>query len=208
MNSPKHTSPKNTFEKFFPVNAVDYCFELWQKHNFKFVISKKRNSKLGDYRYHHLHKSHTITVNGDLNKFSFTVTFIHEVAHLVAGVTHGRNIAPHGIEWKLTFKLLMQPILNNTVFPPDVLVPLQLYLKNAGASSCSDPQLLKALQQYDHWHEGVVYLSDISIEEKFIFNKRVFKKLERRRTRTLCLDLENNKRYLIAEVAKVSRFVQ
>lgn len=198
-------NPLATFEKFFPAEAVQYCFELWQKHNFKFIISKKRSSKLGDYKYHFVNKSHTITVNGDLNKFSFTVTYIHEIAHLVAGVEYGRKILPHGKEWKLVFKEIMSPILHNKVFPPDVLVPLQLYLKNAGASSCSDPQLLKALQQYDHWHEGVVYLSDIKQGEKFEFNKRIFTKQELRRTRALCLDLGNNKRYLIAEIAKVSR---
>jgi hypothetical protein len=198
-------SPLTTFEKFFPPEAVTYCFELWQKHNFKFIISKKRSSKLGDYRYHFIDKSHTITVNGDLNKFSFTVTFIHEVAHLVAGVEYGRKILPHGTEWKATFKSIMQPILHNKVFPPDVLVPLQLYLKNAGASSCSDPQLLKALQQYDHWNEGIVYLSNIEINETFEFNKRVFKKLEIRRTRSLCVDVVTNKKYLVAEVAKVSK---
>ena len=205
MSVPKQTSPMHTFEKFFPTEAVEYCFELWKKHNFKFIISKKRSSKLGDYRYSFVDKSHTITVNGDLNKFSFTVTFIHEVAHLVAGVEYGRKKLPHGTEWKATFKSLMLPILHNKVFPPDVLVPLQLYLKNAGASSCSDPQLLKALQQYDHWHDGLVYLSDIQEGELFEFNKRVFRKHELRRTRALCVDVSNDKRYLIAEVAKVSR---
>ncbi|MEY3416499.1 MAG: hypothetical protein RL060_610 [Bacteroidota bacterium] len=207
MNTPKHTSPISTFEKFFPTEAVAYCFQLWQQHNFKFIVSKKRSSKLGDYRYNFIDKTHTITVNSDLNKFSFTVTYIHEVAHLVAGVDFGRKIAPHGTEWKATFKAIMQPLLHNKVFPPDVLVPLQLYLKNAGASSCSDPQLLKALQQYDHWHEGIVYLADILLGETFEFNKRVFKKQELRRTRSLCIDMSTNKRYLIAEVAKVSRKV-
>jgi hypothetical protein len=52
-----------------------------------------------------------------------------------------------------------------------------------------------------------VYLADILLGETFEFNKRVFKKQELRRTRSLCIDMSTNKRYLIAEVAKVSRKV-
>jgi hypothetical protein len=37
------------------------------------------------------------------------MTLIHEIAHLVAFEKYGRNIKPHGQEWKHTFQQLMVP---------------------------------------------------------------------------------------------------
>ncbi len=37
---------------------------------------------LGDYRNSHAGKGHRISVNGNLNKYSFLITLLHELAHL------------------------------------------------------------------------------------------------------------------------------
>ena len=50
------------------------------------------------------YKDHKVTFNEALaneNFNAFTITLIHEVAHLAAHIKHGRgNIRPHGIEWQ------------------------------------------------------------------------------------------------------------
>jgi predicted SprT family Zn-dependent metalloprotease len=38
------------------------------------------------------------------------ITLIHEISHLVAFEKFGRNIKPHGNEWKYSFQRLMIPI--------------------------------------------------------------------------------------------------
>jgi len=71
------------FERFLPPGSANYCHDLWRKHGFEFKIKKGRKTKLGDYRYDPRQKKHTITINNDLNSYSFLITYLHEVAHLI-----------------------------------------------------------------------------------------------------------------------------
>lgn len=200
---PEKKDPKEVFYNYLPAAAVDYCFQLWIKHDFHFKVSRKRNTKLGDYRYYINEKSHTITVNGDLNPFSFLVTYLHEVAHLLVTVNHKRNVDPHGDEWKSEFKKVADPMLNTTVFPSFILTAFKKYLYNPKASSCSDPELLKALNYFDEESDDK-YLGDVEAGKIFIFNNRQFVKESVRRTRVLCKELQTGKKYLISKMAKVN----
>lgn len=193
-----------TLQKYLPDNAVHYCFDLWKQHPFHFKIARRRNSKLGDYRYDPVSKSNYISVNGDLNPYNFLVTYVHEVAHLVTYATHGRIKNPHGKEWKRTFSQLMEPLLSDLVFPADLLPVLKNHLSNPKASSCSDPDLYRALRTYDQKH-GFQLLSEIASGESFIFHNRLFEKGSLRRTRVLCKEVNTGKRYLIPQVALVEK---
>ena len=66
-----------------PDDAVHYCLELWTSIPFNFKVKNNRTTKLGDYRYDRRNGAHSITVNMDLNEYSFLITYIHEVAHLL-----------------------------------------------------------------------------------------------------------------------------
>jgi predicted SprT family Zn-dependent metalloprotease len=44
------------------------------------------------------------------------MTLIHEI-HLVAFEKYGRNIKPHGQEWKHTFQQLMVPYIDQKIIP-------------------------------------------------------------------------------------------
>ena len=108
------------FEKHLPDNAVHYCFDLWKKYQFDFKISRKRQSKLGDFKFHLRLSRQVITINTDLNPFSFLITYIHEVAHLQVYQNGEGRSSPHGIPWKKNFRELLSPMLNDLVFPPDI----------------------------------------------------------------------------------------
>ncbi|MFY0607120.1 MAG: SprT-like domain-containing protein [Cyclobacteriaceae bacterium] len=190
------------FKRFVPTEAVSYCAKLLDYFGFEFQIKNSRQTKLGDYRYQPNLKKHTITINNDLNKYSFLVTYLHEVAHLVTYKDHGRKAAPHGAEWKLNFQKVAQPVLNEKVYPPEVLMALRNYFKNPKAASCSDPVLYKVLKQFDGATDKIT-LSKIAIGQEFNFNGKVYKKLEKKRTRSVCSELSSNRRYLISEVAAV-----
>ncbi|QSE98634.1 SprT-like domain-containing protein [Fulvivirga lutea] len=187
--------------KFIPEPAVNYCYELWVNYDFKLSIKKKRQSKLGDYKYDPRTKKHYITVNNDLNPYSFLITYIHEVAHLVTFKTHGRKVSPHGAEWKNEFKRLMLPLLNTSIFPDDVLRSLANYLKNPKASSCNDHALTKMLSKYDQTNG--VFLDEIPQGEVFKLGKRKFKKESLRRTRFVCVEIPSGRKYLISKSALV-----
>lgn len=193
---------REVFEKFIPETAVSYCNKLYEKLGFEFKVKKARQTKLGDYRYEPYSDRHTITINNDLNPFSFLVTYLHEVAHLIAFKKYGNRVAPHGKEWKQCFVEVAQPMLSEEVFDPRVLAALNRYFANPKASSCSDPVLYNILKKFDG--KEVLQLQDIPIGGVFSFNKRAFKKLEKKRTRSICLELESNRKYAIAEIAEIA----
>lgn len=194
----------NLLNDHVPENAVHYAYDLWATHQFSFKVTKKRNSKYGDYRYDPKTGIHKISVNGDLNKFAFLVTFLHEVAHLVTCKVSGRRVDPHGKEWKRNFQLLMLPMLNNLVFPDDILGVLKPHMENPKATSSADHRLSACLRKYDE-EKGLVHLGEISPGTIFKLNTRIFKKETKRRTRILCEEIKSGKKYLISQIALVER---
>jgi len=195
-------SYRNVFERFVPIHAVYYCLDLWWDYKFEFKITKGRQTKLGDYRFHPVKKVHVVSVNNNLNPFAFLITYIHEVAHLVVYNEHKHRVSPHGQEWKNAFKKLMLPMLRADVFPDDILRVLARHMKNPKASSYSDPKLIVTLNRYDKDQSGIL-LSQLNVNDQFIFNKRLFNKIELRRTRVLCEEIKTGKKYLISQTAKV-----
>lgn len=193
---------RKVFERFVPTAAVSYCLDLWWDYRFEFKITKGRQTKLGDYRFHPVKKAHVVSVNNNLNPFAFLITYIHEVAHLVVYNEHKNRVSPHGGEWKSAFQQLMLPMLRDDVFPDDILRVLARHMKNPKASSYSDPRLIAVLSLYDKDQKGIL-LSEVKTNEQFIFNKRHFTKLELRRTRVVCKEEKTGKRYLISQTAKV-----
>ena len=149
-----------SFERHVPENAVHYCYDLWALHQFEFKIARKRNTKLGDFRYNPNQKRQRISINHDLNQYAFLITYIHEVAHLINFQEKGQQIAPHGKAWKAHFKALLKPMMNDLVFPPSVLGPLQRHMKNPKASSGADLLLYRALKKYDE-SNGLISLSEV-----------------------------------------------
>jgi hypothetical protein len=190
------------FQKYLPENAALYCFKIWKDSHFHFKITRKRQSKLGDYSFSP-EKGHQVTVNQDLNPYAFLITFLHEVAHYQVFSTYKRRKAPHGKEWKKFFQELMLPVLNETVFPADVLGSLRKYMANPKASSCADPALMKELRKYNKNENQLVLLSELPEGNVFSFQGRQFRKIEKRRTRVLCEEVATKKRYLISGIAEV-----
>lgn len=192
---------QNTIKRYVPEATVSYCSELWLLHKFRFIVKKKRSSKQGDYTFDRVLNQHTITVNGDLNSYSFLITYLHEVAHLITGVRCGFSVKPHGEEWKSSFREVLYPILREEVFPPDIIAPLYDYIGNPGATSCSDVDLLKALSQYDE--HKLAFLSEVKMTETFRFNKKIFRIDSIARTRALCTELSTKQKYYIPLAAQV-----
>ena len=189
-----------------PYNAVRYVRSLWEEHPFSFEISKSRNSCLGNYRYQH--HTHTISVNHDLNPYSFLITLVHEIAHQRVHIAHmslKRRPDPHGSAWKEEFKRLIFPLLSEDVFPLSILAPLSKHMINPPASSTRDQLLMASLRLFDNKElENEKTLGELTIGSHFVFNKRIFKKLEDRRSRVLCEELQSKKKYTIPKLAEVS----
>ena len=192
----------NLLSQYLPEMALPYCVELWHHYQFEFRLSKKRTTKLGDYRFDLRSGMHFVSVNKDLNQYNFLITYIHEIAHCVNVIENGRKVSPHGIEWKNAFRNLMIPLLNPDIFPDDILRPLARHMKNPKASSQSDKHLVLALRKYDPKDDSTLLL-DVPDGVSFKLKEREFKKLQVRRSRVLCLEKCSGRNYLISGIATV-----
>ncbi|MBS9522412.1 transcription elongation protein SprT [Litoribacter alkaliphilus] len=195
------------FVDHVPGDAAGYCFDLWKEDPFRFVISRSRSSKLGDFRYRRDRDVQTITINYDLNPYQFLITYIHEVAHHRVYRDFGLGVRPHGPEWKMVFRKLLAPMLSDLVFPKDILIPLKRHMLNPKASSGADVFLSRELKKYDlSFQEGLnrpLFLTDIKVGQSFSLRGRVFTKEDTRRTRVVCLEVASGRKYLISLNAEV-----
>ncbi len=189
--------------KFIPQQAVHYLADFFFQSPLMLKVTRSRLSKYGDYRAPFGNHGHRISVNGDLNPYAFLLTLVHELAHYKVQVNHGSQVKPHGKEWKNEFKNLMMPLLNSEVFPAEVLKQIRTYMLNPKASTCSDPVLFAVLNKFNK--NPVTYLTDIEYGKPFAFKGRVYKRLEKRRTRFKCMQLPENKYVLINGVAEVQK---
>jgi hypothetical protein len=192
----------DTLAKFLPDHAVKPAFELIVTHGVHLKIVNERSTRHGDYRKG-LSGKHEITVNGSLNKYRFLITLIHEIAHLVAFEKYGRNIKPHGHEWKHTFQQLMVPYIRPEIFPNQILPLLARHFRNPSASSDTDTTLSLALKQFDQQNDKN-YVFEIPYGSVFrIKNGKVFKKIAVRTKRYECLEISSGRLYLFNPNAEV-----
>ncbi|WP_020530676.1 SprT-like domain-containing protein [Flexithrix dorotheae] len=186
-----------------PEQAVDILADWIIEYRIQVVITRERKTKRGSYYAPHNGRGHKITINHNLNQYSFLITFVHEVAHLLTWEQHKNRVAPHGKEWKRNFQELIYPMLNGGFFPNDIYDSLSEYMRNPGASSCSNPQLIKVLENYDE-NNGYTYLEDLPDNSIFrLEDGRVFKKLEKLRKNYRCKEITTGRLYYVSPIAKV-----
>jgi hypothetical protein len=207
LKKPKYSDRNKIAEaldRFLPEGCSEIIAEYIGDYNVKFKISKPRQTKLGDYRKNPNENYHRISVNGDLNKYSFLVTTLHEFAHLTTFEKYGFRVKPHGKEWKSEFQYFLLKFINMGIFPEGLENALMNYTLNPKATSCSDPELLKELRKYSD-SEVSPMLEELANGDLFLFQNRIFEKIQKRRTRVKCRDVEKDKFYLITAVAEVKR---
>ncbi|RZK82169.1 MAG: sprT domain-containing protein, partial [Pedobacter sp.] len=106
--------------QYMPLGAAPVIARWIDYFQCEFKISKSRSTKLGDYRHPFNGVGHKISVNNNLNQYSFLVTTVHEFAHLLTWNDHKNKVKPHGEEWKKNFKRMMVPFIDQQVFPEDI----------------------------------------------------------------------------------------
>ena len=189
-------------ERYIPEAAVDSTFVLIRSNNVHLKIVNERVTRHGDYRKLP-NGEHQITVNANLNRFRFFITLIHEIAHLVTFKKYGRNIKPHGKEWKFIFQQLMLPFIRPEIFPYQLLPLLALHFKNPKATSDTDSRLSLALKQYDPANDKN-YIFEIPFGANFrLYNGKIFKRGKQRVKRFECMEVATGRIYLFNPNAEV-----
>lgn len=187
---------------FVVEGSENYLVQLLIDFKVQLKITRPRSTKFGDYRPPSAGKGHRITVNGNLNKYAFTVTLVHEIAHLVAFEKHGNRHQPHGVEWKNHFKTLLMPLLEAPLFPRNIRIAALRYIQNPSASSCTDPLLFRSLHLTDN--ENLLLLERLPLNTVFVLeNGRIFIKGEKLRRWYRCVEFKTGKIFRISGVALV-----
>ncbi|MDE3252979.1 MAG: SprT-like domain-containing protein [Bacteroidota bacterium] len=188
--------PEGSFEK------VVYYIHHYKVH---LTISKQRKSVLGDYRHAGWGGNHRISINGNLNKYEFLITLLHELAHLLAYEQHRNRVEPHGKEWKHIYSGLLMDFVASKLFPADIEQALQKSIHNPSATANGETDLLLVLRKYNPVRkEGVQVMTEVP--EGALFqteNGKIFRKGAKRRKRFECTEIKTGLLYTFSPVTEV-----
>ncbi|MEO6949936.1 MAG: hypothetical protein ABI123_09935 [Ginsengibacter sp.] len=200
---PKIHSPLAALDNYLPENAFESVEPYIVHHKIHLTITRERVSILGNYKKS-TNKNHAITVNGNLNKYSFLITLLHELGHLLAFEKFGNKIIAHGTEWKNEYGNILADFIGKNIFPRDIEKELIKTLNNPGATSCAETSLLRVLKKYDTPVPGVFLLEDLPEGSVFrVKNGKTYKKGKKLRKRFLCQEIATSRMYLFSPVAEV-----
>ena len=197
---------KELLGSYLPAEAVEPVLELLKEHRIHLIITRNRISKLGDFKPGNAKRSHTITVNGSLNKYSFLLVFLHELSHFFVYEQCGHRVRPHGKEWKQQFGAIVRKAVQDGMFHPSLENELTAYSYRVKATGMADIALSMALAKFDGDNAfiGWPFLDELPRDVVFqTMNGRTFVKEEKVRTRYRCLCVDSKRRYLISHLARV-----
>ncbi|MEJ7683497.1 MAG: SprT-like domain-containing protein [Segetibacter sp.] len=115
MSKTEH--PLQALVEYLPPDTFLPVAAYLQQYKVHLTITRERKSILGDYRNAHNNHNHRISVNENLNTWSFLVTLLHELAHLLTFEKYGNKVQSHGREWKILFGQLLAQFIKSKVFP-------------------------------------------------------------------------------------------
>jgi len=203
------STDKDILRSYIPEKSIDAVFDLLDLFPIKLKIVKPRKRIHGSYRKPKTKTdSHLITVNSNLNLYTFLITLLHEIAHLQAYINY--KSLGHGDDWKNCFAALLKQFIALNVFPDDVKSALKKHIQNIKSSDFLDIYLTKTLQEYDK--KSLLFRETLTLEELpeksiFLFGNKKMEKQTLIRKYYLCKELKTNKLYRCHPLMSVSLLV-
>ena len=142
----KKEYPIHTLQDYLPKGSYEPVLEFLRLYKVHLTITRERSTVLGDYRHAVDNQHHRISVNGNLHQYSFLITLIHELAHLVTFMQFGNRVSSHGREWKNIYAQLLSQFLQKQIFPADIQKAIEQSMHNLPASSCADENLQRVYE--------------------------------------------------------------
>jgi predicted SprT family Zn-dependent metalloprotease len=201
---PKKEAPLVYLQQFIPEGSASLVFAYLNKYKVHLTITRQRKTVLGDYRHATLFQHHRISINGNMNKYAFVITIIHELGHLITFMQYGNSVQSHGKEWKGAYRKILEDFIHLNIFPEDIVKSLKKSLHNLPASSCADDDLIRVLKKYDQHPTDLLMIEQIHEGQLFrLDNGQVFKRGKKVRKRFECTELATGKLYLFSPVYEV-----
>ena len=197
--------PLQALANYLPVGAFEPVVQLIHQYKVHLTVTRARKSVLGDYRHPFMGSNHKITVNGNLNKYEFLITLLHELAHLLCFEQHRNRVEAHGKEWKNIYGSLLKAFIDLNLFPDDITKSLKKTLLNPAATANGETALLLVLRRYNPLKKaGVVVLAHLADGTLFKEIKgRTFRKIKLRRKRIECIEIATGNIYLFSALSEV-----
>lgn len=201
---PKEESPLSGLNAFIPEGCFPEVVSYLRQYKVHLTVTRERKSILGNYRNSIPGRNHRISVNGNLNKYAFLITLLHELAHLLAYEKYGNSILPHGRQWKHEYTTILSSFLARKIFPADIEKAILLNLEDPAASNCADVPLTRVLRKYDNGKKAMVFVEEISEGGLFkLKDGKIFSRGEKVKKRFKCREVATGKMYLFSPVYEV-----
>ena len=201
---PKKEVPITQLQDYLPPGTYDAVLAYLRQYKVHLTVARERKSILGDYRHSTHHANHRISVNGNLNTYSFLITLLHELAHLLTFEQFGNKVLAHGREWKMIYAKMLAQFIQHKIFPADIEAELLRSLQNPAASTCAEDGLLRILRKYDAKESHHRLVEELAIQDLFrTSDGRIFKKGEKLRKRYKCVEVKTGTVYLFSPVYEV-----
>jgi hypothetical protein len=197
--------PMKALADYLPEASFEPVVQYIHYYKVHLTVTKKRKSVLGDYRHSLRDKHHRITVNGNLNKYEFLITLLHELAHLLTFEQFSHKAEAHGKEWKNNYSKLLIDFVQRKIFPADIEKALQKSIINPSATANGETELLMVLRKYNpQKREGVYPVTELPEGSIFMTeNGKIFKKGAKRRKRFECMEIKTGSVYLFSPITEV-----
>ena len=197
--------PLEALRSYLPIGAFEPVVHLINLYKVHLTVTKARKSVLGDYRHAGMGSNHKISVNGNLNKFEFLITLIHELAHLLCFEQFKNRVEAHGKEWKNIYGSLLIQFIQLQIFPLDIEKSLQKTVLNPAATANGETALLLVLRKYDEvkkeGYQFVAHLTEGTLFESI--KGRVFRRGKKRRIRIECVEVSTGHVYSFSALTEV-----
>lgn len=190
-------------QKYLPELAFPYLKKWFSAHKIHIHVSRNRNSKLGDYQ-RLKDGSHKISVNHNLDPQLFFFVLTHELAHLIA-FDKDRRIAPHGKEWKLTFREMLLESLE--VYTEELKPHILQFSKSPKANFMASGPIVKFFH-IKNLSENEVFIEELLVEDSFLYHKQIYIIRQKLKKNYLCENLDTGKKYIFKAHAKVEKIVK
>jgi len=197
--------PLGALRHYLPDGAFEPVVHLINLYKVHLTVTKARKSVLGDYRHAGMGSNHKISVNGNLNKYEFLITLLHELAHLLCFEQFKNRVDAHGKEWKNIYSVLLAEFIQLEIFPTDIKKSLQKTLLNPAATANGETALLLVLRKYNEVKmEGLSFVAHLPEGTLFESLKgRIFRRGKKRRIRIECVEVATGQLYSFSALTEV-----
>lgn len=199
--------PMHSLAAYLPEGSFEPVVAYLHQYKVHLTVTKQRKSVLGDYRHAGWGGNHRISINGNLNKYEFLITLLHELAHLLTYEAYLNKVDAHGKEWKNNYSQLLIVFVQHKIFPADVEKALQKSIANPSATANGETALLLVLRNYDAIKkEGHFTVADLKEGDLFQTEKgKIFRRGVVRRKRIECLEIKTGLLYIFSPITLVKK---